>query len=122
MSLQYYHNPACSKSRQALVLLQDAGYTPDCIHYLKQTPDVDTVLALAQKLAVPVRQLVRDNEAAYAACVQLSDSDDLAWAQAIVAHPILLQRPILVTEHAAVVCRPPEIAVPWLVEQGHERT
>lgn len=120
MALQYYHNESCSKSRAALALLQAAGCECECVHYLEQAPSVETVLELARKLAVPVHALVRDNEVEYAAFAAVPVSDNQAWAAAIHAQPRLLQRPILVSDTAAVVCRPPELALTWLTEQGHE--
>lgn len=120
MSLQYYHNASCSKSRAALQLLQDAGVVVEQVLYLERAPEVDVVLQLAQKLGVSVHDMVRSNEAEYEHYADLPIDDDQQWAKAIHNHPKLLQRPILVGEVSALICRPPELALTWLAEQGHE--
>ena len=122
MKYRYYHNEACSKSRATLALLEDAGVAVECVRYLEQIPTVNELLALAAQLGVSVHELVRSNEAEYAEFAQLDAGDDAAWAAAIHAQPRLLQRPILLNEVSAVICRPPELAMTWLAQQGHEHT
>ena len=122
MKYRYYHNEACSKSRSALALLEEAGVAVECVRYLEQIPTVNELLALTGKLGVPVHELVRSNEAEYAEFAHLDVADDAAWAAAIHARPRLLQRPILSNDVSAVICRPPELALTWLAQQGHEHT
>ncbi|HRL01616.1 MAG TPA: ArsC/Spx/MgsR family protein [Vitreoscilla sp.] len=122
MKYRYYHNEACSKSRAALALLEEVGVTVECVRYLEQIPTVNELLALTGKLGVPVHELVRSNEAEYAEFSHLDVADDAAWAAAIHAQPRLLQRPILLNDVSAVICRPPELALTWLAQQGHEHT
>ena len=121
MKYRYYHNEACSKSRAASALLEEVGVTVECVRYLEQIPTVYELLALAAQLGVSVHELVRSNEAEYAEFAHLNVADDAAWAAAIHAQPRLLQRPILSNEVSAVICRPPELALTWLAQQGHER-
>ena len=121
MKYRYYHNEACSKSRAALALLEEAGVAVECVRYLEQIPTVNELVALAAQLGVSVHELVRSNEAEYAEFAHLDVADDTAWAAAIHAQPRLLQRPILRNEVSAVICRPPELALTWLAQQGHER-
>ncbi len=104
-----YHNPRCSKSRQALALLRDAGIEPTIIEYLKTPLSAREVKGLARKLGLVPRDLLRTGEAPYRA-LKLGDrqTTDTAIVKAIVEHPILLQRPIIVRGDRAVIGRPPE--------------
>ena len=100
-----YHNPRCSKSRQALALLRARGIEPRVIEYLKTPPNLDTL----RSFGLPARALLRDSENEYAA-LHLADpgKSDADLFAAIVQHPILLQRPIVVHGQRTVVARPPE--------------
>ena len=102
-----YHNPGCSKSRAALAYLDDNGVEADVVEYLDATPTADDIRALVAKLGVSVREVIRDGEDddAEAGLGDDSLSDD-ALIAAIVEHPILLQRPIIVRGDKAVVGRP----------------
>jgi arsenate reductase len=104
-----YHNPRCSKSRQTLELLRQRGLEPVVIAYLEQPPDAATLKSLLSALALAPRALMRRKEAAYQA-LGLDDpalTDD-ALIRAMVAHPILIERPIVVTGKGAALGRPPE--------------
>lgn len=100
-----YHNPRCSKSRQALEILRQHGEEPTVIEYLKTPLDVETL----RSFALPAREIIRDNEDEYAA-LNLADPSktDAELFAAIAQHPILLQRPIVIVGKRAVVARPPE--------------
>jgi len=112
MSLQIYHNPRCSKSREALALLTERGLRPEVIEYLQTPPGVADLQALQQRLGVSARALLRSGEDEY---IQLGLADtelgDDALLQAIASHPRLLQRPIVVNGRRAVIARPPELAL-----------
>ena len=111
MKLTIYHNPNCSKSRQTLALLQQAGIEPKVVEYLKTPPDQETTLRLAGLLGVSVAGMLRPNEADYAALLQeIGHDDDAALAAGLAEHPKALQRPIVVDEERdrAVIGRPPE--------------
>lgn len=110
-----YHNPRCSKSRATLKILQEAGIEPHVVEYLKTPLDAKTIRELLIKLGMSPRDLLRDGEDEFSE-LGLGDpkkTDDELIA-AIVKHPILLQRPIVVRGERAVIGRPPE-AVKMLV-------
>lgn len=114
-TMKIFHNPRCSKSREALALLQEAGQAPEVIEYLKTPPDLGTLKALVRQLGLPVRELLRSSEAAYAE-LGLADpalSDD-QLLDALLHHPQLLQRPIVVRGEQALIARPPERLRDWL--------
>jgi arsenate reductase len=98
-----YHNPRCSKSRQALEILRQHGLEPLIIEYLKTPPDEITL----RSFGLPARAIIRDNEDEFTA-LHLAGKSDAELFSAIAQHPILLQRPIVVRGKRAVVARPPE--------------
>ena len=111
MSLTIYHNPRCSKSRKTLGLIQEAGITPSIVEYLAEPPSADRIRQLAGLLGMSVHELLRRNEAIFKESTNLPDLDDgAALAEWISANPKVLERPIVVDDHAnkAVVGRPPE--------------
>ena len=111
MTLKIYHNPRCSKSRKTLQLMSDAGIEPVISLYLKNPPDAAEILGLAERLGEPVAGLLRKGEDAFKEANDLPDlDDDKALANWLSAHPIVLQRPIVVDTDSerAVVGRPPE--------------
>ncbi|MSR65290.1 MAG: arsenate reductase (glutaredoxin) [Verrucomicrobiae bacterium] len=104
-----YHNPRCSKSRQALEILRAHKVEPQIIEYLKTPPDAMTLKDVLRKLKLGVRDILRDGEDEYAK-LKLNNpnlSGDKLIAT-IIKHPVLLQRPIVVCGHRAVIGRPPE--------------
>lgn len=108
-----YHNPRCSKSRGACELvnhrLSDIEEPLKIVEYMKEPPTIADLKALHEMLGGSVRDMIRDNELPYAE-LGLADpslSDDRLY-EAIAAHPILLQRPIVVRDGRAVIGRPPE--------------
>ncbi|VVE19637.1 arsenate reductase [Pandoraea eparura] len=110
-----YHNPRCSKSREALALVEGSpavgGSDLQIIEYLKTPPTLADLKRLHKLLGVPVREMIRSNEAEYAE-LGLADAamTDDALLAAVAAHPKLLQRPIVVNGDKAVIARPPELA------------
>ena len=100
-----YHNPACGTSRNVLQLIRDAGIEPTLIEYLDTPPDRHALGALIQKMQVPVRDVVRQKEALYSE-LALQDASDEALMEAMLAHPILINRPIVVTPLGVKLCRP----------------
>jgi arsenate reductase (glutaredoxin) len=107
--LNFYHNPRCSKSRSALQLLEARGLTPNIVRYLETPPDAGQLQALLRKLDMSPRQLLRSGEDEYQQ-LQLGDLSlsDAQLIDAMVKHPKLIERPILVVGERAVVGRPPE--------------
>lgn len=115
MSVRIYHNPRCSKSREALQLLQDQGVAPETVEYLKTPPSAAELTELLALLALEPRDLMRRKEPEYK---ELGlDHPALTRAQliaALAAHPKLIERPIVVKDGRAVIGRPPERALELL--------
>ncbi|XEI31691.1 glutaredoxin-dependent arsenate reductase [Aeromonas veronii] len=107
-----YHNPACGTSRNTLELIRNSGVEPTVIHYLETPPSRDTLVELIAAMAMPVRDLLRKNvppfEELGLAEERFSD-DDLI--DAMLAHPILINRPIVVTPLGTKLCRPSELVL-----------
>ena len=102
-----YHNPRCSKSRQTLALLEERGIEPEIIEYLKTPPDAATISGLLGKLGIPAIELIRRGEAPFAE-LGLAGGAAAALIEAMVSHPVLIQRPIVVSGEQARIGRPPE--------------
>src|SRR3954470_6617098 len=115
MTVTIWHNPRCSKSRQTLELLQNKGVTPTIREYLKQPPSKAEVETLLDAVGGDPGELIRDGEVEFKALrkkkAEMSKGD---IAKAIAAHPILLQRPIVVAGKKAAIGRPPEAVLPLL--------
>jgi len=104
-----YHNPACGTSRNVLGLIRNAGIEPRVVEYLKTPPDRGTLIALIARMGVPVREVVREKEAIHAELgLDKPDVDDATLIEAMLAHPVLINRPIVVTPGAVKLCRPSE--------------
>lgn len=104
-----YHNSRCSNSRGALALLREQGIEPTIVDYLATPLDATQLKALVARLDLPVRELLRSKEAVFAE-LGLGDAavTDEQLIDAVAAHPVLLNRPIVVTPKGAALCRPPE--------------
>ena len=104
-----YHNPRCSKSRQTLALLEENGVTPEIVLYLETPPSEATLTELLGKLGIEARALLRKGEEAYKTN-HLSNKDlsEQQLVAAMVSHPKLIERPIVVKGDKAVLGRPPE--------------
>lgn len=108
MSVDIYHNPRCSKSRQTLEILIQRNITPRVIKYLETPPNIDELKSLMVKLGITqVREMVRTKEVLYKE-LGLASADDETLLKAIAAHPKLLERPIVVSNNKAKLGRPPE--------------
>lgn len=107
--LTLYHNPRCSKSRGALELLEARGLAPTVVRYLETPPDAATLKALLGKLGIGARQLLRSGEDEYKSLELANPAlSDAQLIDAMVQHPKLIERPILVAGDKAVIGRPPE--------------
>jgi len=105
------HNPDCGTSRNTIGLMRNAGVEPHIIEYLKTTPTRLLLRQLIERRGVSVRDIIREKGTLYAE-LGLGDptfSDD-ALLEAVVAHPILINRPIVVTPKGVRLCRPSEMA------------
>lgn len=103
-----WHNPRCSKSRRTLALLEEAGITPLIRLYLKDAPGDAVLRQVHRLLGGPVLSMMRPGEPAFAQAGLSRDSPDNALFAAMVAHPILIERPVVIRGHRAIVARPPE--------------
>jgi arsenate reductase len=110
MRVVIYHNPACGTSRKVLARLKEAGLEPEVVNYLKTPPDTKTLKNLLKSMGKPVRDILRKRGTPYDE-LGLGDSTvkDEAIFAAIAAHPILIERPIVVVGEKAALCRPPEV-------------
>ncbi len=109
MSVTLYHNPRCSKSRQTLQILRDRGIEPEILEYLKTPPDALTLSAILDRLGMGPRDLMRVKEKEY----RVLGLDDPSLSRealiaAMVDHPILIERPIVLKDSRAALGRPPE--------------
>lgn len=109
MNVTIYHNPRCGKSRKTLQLLKDNGIEPVIIEYLKSPPSAEQLDALLQQLGIEPRELMRTKEAEYKE-LGLADGslDRQTLINAMIKHPILIERPIVVANGKAALGRPPE--------------
>ena len=112
-----YHNPKCGTSRNTLALIRNAGVEPTIVHYLETPPTRDELVALIAACGQPVREVLRSKGDLF---------DELGLAEAnwtdeqlidfMVQHPILINRPIVVTERATRLCRPSELVLDILLQ------
>ena len=115
MSITIYHNPDCGTSRNTLALIRNSGVEPEVIEYLKTPPSREVVQGLIAAIGVPVRDVMRRKGTPYEA-LKLDDTalTDDALVSAMLAHPILINRPIVVTPLGTRLCRPSELVLDLL--------
>ena len=112
MTVTIYHNPACGTSRNTLAMIRASGEEPVVVEYLKTPPDRATLVDLIVRAGLTPRQLLRENGTPYAD-LGLADpkwSDDQLIDQ-MLAHPILINRPLVVTDKGVRLCRPSEVVL-----------
>jgi arsenate reductase len=115
MSVTIYHNPACGTSRNTLAMIRQSGEEPEIIEYLKTPPDRARLIELTRAMGISVRALLREKGTPYAE-LGLADpkwSDD-ELIEFMLAHPILMNRPIVVTGKGTRLCRPSELVLDLL--------
>jgi arsenate reductase len=118
MSLIIFHNPRCSKSRQALEILRSRGYEPQVVFYLQDAPSYSELKELASRLGLEARDFLRHKEARMRE-LGLSLKDERAnddWLKIMAENPVLIERPIVVNGDRAVLGRPPEKVLELLGE------
>jgi arsenate reductase len=108
MPVTIYHNNRCSKSRDAITILDEQGIDYKIVPYLVETPDAEALTKLIKKLKMKPEELVRKSEDVYKEMFRDREMTDEEWIAAMVAHPQLIERPIVVNGRKAVVARPPE--------------
>ena len=116
-----YHNPACGTSRNTLAMIRNAGIEPHVIEYLKTPPSRALLQQLAIRMGVSVRELLREKGTPYAELgLGNADLTDDQLLDAMMAHPILINRPIVVTPKGVKLCRPSEEVLDLLPPQQGE--
>lgn len=109
MTVTIYHNPSCGTSRNTLELIRQSGETPEVIEYLLTPPTRATLVALLAGMGMAPRELLREKGTPYLALgLDNQTLTDEQLVDAMMAHPILINRPIVVTEKGAALCRPSE--------------
>ncbi|MEO1255788.1 MAG: arsenate reductase (glutaredoxin) [Bacteroidota bacterium] len=103
-----YHNPRCSKSRQTLALIEEKGADFVVKEYLKKPPSKKELQQIVDLLEIKPFDLIRRGEAEYKENFKGKSLSDDEWLEAMVSHPKLIERPIVLHEHKAVIGRPPE--------------
>lgn len=118
MTVTIYHNPDCGTSRNTLGLIRNSGIEPRIIEYLKTPPSRATLIDLIGRMGITARALLRERGTPYAA-LRLGDPalSDEALLDAMLAHPILINRPIVVSEKGVRLCRPSERVLDLLPPQ-----
>lgn len=106
--MKIYHNPRCSKSRETLQLIRDAGIEPEIVDYLVDIPSEAELKELIGLLGIKPYDLLRKGEADFKDNFKGKDLSDDEWIAAMVKYPKLIERPIVVKQKKAVLGRPPE--------------
>ncbi len=121
MDVVIYHNPACGTSRNTLAMIRNAGVEPHVIEYLKTPPTRAMLQWLIARMGIPVRDLLREKGTPYAE-LGLGDPalSDHQLLDAMLAHPVLINRPIVVSPKGVRLCRPSEEVVDLLPPQRGE--
>ncbi|QPF93638.1 arsenate reductase (glutaredoxin) [Bradyrhizobium commune] len=116
-----YHNPACGTSRNTLAMIRNAGIEPHVIEYLKAPPSRALLQELIARMGLSVRQLLREKGTPYAELgLDNAGLTDDQLLDAMMAHPILINRPIVVTPKGVKLCRPSELVLDLLPAQQGE--
>ena len=109
MDITIYHNPHCSNSRGALAAIREAGFEPQIVDYLATPPAREELVRMLAAAGVSAREAIRSKESLYAELgLGAPDVTDEALVDAMLAHPVLMNRPFVVTPKGARLCRPPE--------------
>ncbi|MDR3387928.1 MAG: arsenate reductase (glutaredoxin), partial [Rudaea sp.] len=113
-----YHNPDCGTSRNTLALLRESGNAVTVIEYLHDVPSKDRLLSLIARAGLSLRDVVRKKGTPYKD-LGLEDASDDALLQAMLAHPILINRPIVETARGVALCRPSDVGLDLLPPDFH---
>ena len=106
--LTIYHNPRCSKSRETLQIIEDAGVEVEIVEYLKEVPNAQELKEVLIKLGLRPQQILRRGEPIFKEKFKGADLSDDQWIEAMIENPKLIERPIVVKGNEAVLGRPPE--------------
>ena len=106
--MKIYHNPRCSKSRQTLNIIKESGQDVEIVEYLKTPPTEEELQEILQDLNLPIEYLIRKGEEIYKTEYKGKELSNDEWIKALVEHPKMLERPIVVKDGQAILGRPPE--------------
>lgn len=106
--MKIYHNAQCSKSRETLELIREHGVEPEIVEYLKEEFTAKELKEVIQKLGIKAEDLVRKSKDIYKEKYQGKKLTEAAWVKAMIANPVLIERPIIVKGNKAVLGRPPK--------------
>jgi len=106
--MKIYHNPRCSKSRQTLQIIKDAGVNVEIIDYLKDIPTKEELLKILNQLNLKAKDIVRQGEQLYKEKLKNKNFSEEEWIQIMIENPKLIERPIVVKNNKAIIGRPPE--------------
>jgi len=106
--MQILHNPRCSKSRKALEILKEKNVNPEIVLYLNETPTIDDLKMILQKLNIKPEELLRKNESIYKEQFKGLTFNDDEWIKVMIENPKLIERPIVINGNKAIIARPPE--------------
>lgn len=110
-----YHNPACGTSRNTLAMIRASGVEPEVVEYLKTPPSRERLVELIAAMGISARELLREKEMLVSELGLINqDLGSEVLIDAMLAHPILINRPIVVTKKGAKLCRPSELVLPLL--------
>ncbi len=106
--MKIYHNPRCSKSRQTLAIIKEKGIEPEIVLYLNTPPTKTELQTIINQLGIQPSQLLRKGEKVYKENFKGKEISEKKWIDLMIAHPKLIERPIVVKDGKAVLGRPPE--------------
>jgi len=112
--VQIWHNPRCSKSREAMKLLEENGVEADVVKYLEVEPDEKMIKDVLKKLGINARELMRTKEDIYKELGLKDVADEALLIKAMAENPKLIERPVVIKGDKAVIGRPPEKIVAFL--------
>lgn len=107
-NIQIWHNPKCSKSRNAMTLLEEKGINADVVKYLESTPTKEQLTEVLKKLSMSAKELLRTGEDVYKELNLKDENDEEKLINIMVENPILIERPIIIKGDKAVIARPIE--------------
>lgn len=115
--IKIFHNPDCGTSRNTLALIYNTGQEPEIIEYLKNPPTAEVLADMIQQAGLSVREAIRQNVTPYET-LQLAERDlsDAELIALMVQHPLLINRPFVVTERGVKLCRPSELVLDLLTQ------
>ncbi len=111
MAIKIWHNNRCSKSRDALKLLKDQGMEIEIYNYLQESPSVDDIKDVLNKLGIKAKDLIRTKETLFNELGLKTIEDEETLIKAMAENPKLIERPIIITDTKAIIGRPPELVL-----------